>query len=58
MKAFLFLSALGLFYAVLYFLNSKTPIPEGCEELIQNCHGCAISSCGLHPSQREEGISV
>jgi hypothetical protein len=55
MEALLFMVGLGLFYALTYVLNRNTPIPEGCEDLTQSCHGCSISSCELHPAQKPEG---
>ncbi len=58
MQALLFIAALGGFYALVYYLNHKTPVPEGCEDLAESCNGCAISSCALHPNQREEGAIV
>ncbi len=58
MEPLLFAGALVLFYAGVYFLNHKTPVPEGCEDLTQSCNGCAIASCALHPNQRQEGSVV
>lgn len=55
MEALAFVAALGTFYAGVYFLNHKTPVPKGCEDLTESCHGCAITSCALSPAQREEG---
>lgn len=34
-----------------YLLNKKTPKPEGCENLDENCEGCQITSC---PNRREK----
>lgn len=50
--ALAYLAGLGGLYAVVYSLNAKTPIPEGCEELLQACGTCSTGSCGLHPSNR------
>ncbi len=55
MEALIFVAILGAFYAGLYILNHKTPVPAGCEEMITSCNGCSISSCGLHPSQKNKG---
>jgi hypothetical protein len=49
----LFLGLLGGLYASSYYLNLKTPKPEGCEDLDVSCGSCSISSCGLHPSNKE-----
>lgn len=48
--AILFAMAIASVYAVLYYLNHKTPVPKGCEDLKVECEGCKISSCELHPS--------
>lgn len=37
-----------------YVLNSKTPKPEGCENLTENCEGCHITSCINNPKLKEE----
>lgn len=58
MEAVIFVAILGAVYAGLYALNQKTPIPAGCEEEIAACEGCAISSCGLHPSQRNLEVNL
>ncbi|HAM64092.1 MAG: hypothetical protein A2Y20_01975 [Firmicutes bacterium GWF2_51_9] len=52
MEAALYIGALGAFYAVAYYLNHKTPVPAGCEDLKASCNGCAIGSCGNHPSHQ------
>lgn len=49
LSAFLFFAALGGLYAGLYYLNHKTPVPKGCENLKVDCEGCKISSCENHP---------
>lgn len=46
-----YLGILGAFYALVYYLNHKTPVPEGCEDLKASCKGCHDFSCGNHPSQ-------
>lgn len=46
-----YLGVLGAFYALVYYLNHKTPVPEGCEDLKASCKGCHDFSCGNHPSQ-------
>ena len=48
--AALFAMCLGGLYALLYYLNHKTPIPEECKNIKANCEGCKISSCEMHPS--------
>ena len=37
-----------------YLLNKKTPKPEGCENLDENCEGCQITSCSHHKVNKEE----
>ncbi|MBN2849932.1 MAG: hypothetical protein JXK92_04680 [Erysipelotrichaceae bacterium] len=53
MEPVLYLAALGGLYALVYYLNHKTPVPAGCESIRAACDGCAIGSCGNHPSQQE-----
>lgn len=47
---------LAAFAGVGYVLNKKTPVPEGCENLKENCEGCHISSCIHHPSKGEKNV--
>lgn len=49
--AVVFALIMGGLYAALYYLNHKTPVPEGCEDLKKECSGCTVSSCANHPSQ-------
>lgn len=42
--------------AVGYYLNQKTPRPEGCIDLKETCEGCKIASCIHHPSNRKEEL--
>lgn len=37
-----------------YLLNKKTPKPEGCENLDENCEGCQITSCLNRKENKEE----
>lgn len=53
MMLFLFVAGLAAMYGVVYYLNHKTPAPEGCEDLKAECDGCKISSCGNHPNHNE-----
>ena len=32
-----------------YKRQSKTPVPEGCEDLTAECEGCKITSCAHNP---------
>lgn len=50
MAAVLFFAALAAVYALLYYLNHKTPLPKGCENIKAGCEGCHDASCGNHPS--------
>lgn len=36
---------LAAFFGVTYYLNAKTPVPEGCEKLKEDCVGCAMVHC-------------
>ncbi|MFV0380374.1 MAG: hypothetical protein ACK5KQ_06100 [Anaerorhabdus sp.] len=53
MIAILILAGLIIFYVTFYYLNHKTPVPEGCEDLKVDCDGCKVSSCGNHPVNQE-----
>ncbi len=50
MMALGFLALFGGFYGLMYYLNHQVPVPEGAKEKLENCHGCSISSCELHPT--------
>ncbi len=50
--ALAYIAGLGGVYALLHFLNAKTPIPAGCEELLEACGTCSTGSCTLHPTNR------
>ncbi|MDI9519141.1 MAG: hypothetical protein WBH68_00805 [Erysipelotrichaceae bacterium] len=51
-SAVIYAMVIASIYAVLYYLNHKTPVPKGCENLNVKCEGCKISSCELHPSRK------
>ncbi|MCF0115328.1 MAG: hypothetical protein HUJ56_08250 [Erysipelotrichaceae bacterium] len=53
--AILFAVVLGAIYALGYYLNHKTPVPEGCEDLKSECSGCRITSCEMHPAHDIKG---
>ena len=38
----------------LYTANKKTPVPEGCENLKPDCHGCGITDCTLRRKEEEQ----
>lgn len=44
--------AVGLFIFS-YLLNKRTPKPEGCESLSEECEGCSILTCS-HRIEKEE----
>ncbi len=48
----IFIVSLSALYAGLYYVNHKTPVPSGCEDLKSECNGCSIASCGNHPSKQ------
>lgn len=49
LKAVLYLALLGGGYALVFYLNHKTPVPKGCENLKASCKGCHDTSCANHP---------
>lgn len=53
---FAVLIAVALFgvNALLYVLNKKTPVPEGCEDLTPDCAGCGIMDCAMRRKKEEE----
>ncbi len=48
----IFILVLGSIYVIGYYLNHKTPKPEGCEDMTENCGACGITSCGHHPNNQ------
>lgn len=48
--AALLFAALGGLYALLYYLNHKTPVPKGCEDIKAECKGCHDTACANHPA--------
>lgn len=52
-KAIILFVILSSIVALGYILNKKTPVPEGCEDLKENCEGCRITSCINHPSKNK-----
>lgn len=53
MAAVLLFAVLGGLYALLYYLNHKTPLPEGCENLKAECKGCQDVTCMNNPAHDE-----
>ena len=51
--ALLLIVLIGLFIFT-YLLNKRTPKPEGCENLEENCEGCQITSCLNRKEKKEE----
>ncbi|OUP59594.1 hypothetical protein B5F14_07165 [Faecalitalea cylindroides] len=47
--AILFFALLVTIYIVLYLMNKKTPLPEGCENLKADCEGCKDYACTNNP---------
>ena len=39
-----------------FLLNKKTPKPEGCENIDENCEGCQITSCSHRIENKEEDL--
>ena len=48
--AILFFALLVTIYIVLYLMNKKTPLPEGCENLKADCEGCEDYACTNNPA--------
>lgn len=48
--AILFFALLVTIYIVLYLMNKKTPLPEGCENLKADCEGCKNYACTNNPA--------
>lgn len=48
--AILFFALLVTIYIVLYLMNKKTPLPEGCEDLKADCEGCKDYACTNNPA--------
>lgn len=48
--AILFFALLVTIYIVLYLMNKKTPLPEGCENLKTDCEGCKDYACTNNPA--------
>lgn len=44
-KALLLFVVLAAFFGLTYYLNNKTPVPKGCENLKEDCKGCKIEGC-------------
>lgn len=43
----------GLFILI-YYLNSKTKKPEGCEELPEECVKCKVTLCNRNPNKEKK----
>ena len=48
--AILFFALLVTIYIVLYLMNKKIPLPEGCENLKADCEGCKDYACTNNPA--------
>ena len=55
MPAVLLFIGLASLFGLSYYLNAKTPVPEGCEKLMEDCNGCQIVSCA-HRRKVEESL--
>jgi len=51
LAAIILFVALSSLVAIGYIFNKRTPKPEGCENLLENCEGCNIKDCEHHPSK-------
>ena len=46
-----------ILFFVSYVMNKKTPVPKGCENLLQenkHCFGCSNKSCQYYKEKKEE----
>lgn len=39
---------------LLYRLNQKTPVPEGCENLTVECSACGIADCEIRRTEQKK----
>lgn len=53
MAALIMIFMVGAFVGS-YLLNKKTPKPEGCKNIDENCEGCQITSCLNRKEKKEE----
>lgn len=51
--AILFFGALVGIYIVVYLLNKRTPLPEGCENLKPDCEACKDVNCVNNPLHKK-----
>lgn len=49
MPAILLMAGLGAVYALVYYLNQRTAVPEGCEDLGAGCSSCTVGTCSVKP---------
>ncbi len=49
----IYIAIFGAIYALVYVLNHRTKVPEGCEDIKSSCNGCGITSCSNHPTHYE-----
>lgn len=49
-QAVIYLGILGGIYALVFYLNHKTPLPKGCENFKAECEGCHDTSCCNNPA--------
>ena len=47
----LFIILVGIFIGT-YILNKRTPKPEGCKSLDEDCKICGVTSCSHHPQNK------
>lgn len=56
MYGLILIIVLAVLYGVSLNGNSNTPLPEGCTEVLADCHACSVSTCGHAITSRKEGI--
>lgn len=49
MPAILLMAGLGAVYALVYYLNQRTAVPKGCEDLGAGCSSCTVGTCSVKP---------
>lgn len=54
MQAVLLIAILGAVYALVYYLNQNTAVPEGCDDIGATCTSCSSSTCSVKPMVTKE----
>jgi len=52
--AIIYFFVLAFIYGLGYYLNSRTKVPEGCEQYHESCASCYEASCLMSAHYRKE----